>query len=206
MEHQATLSIYQPNEKKKQAKWSLTATAFDKFLSSLDSDYHQSGEKYLLLRRNLVRFFEGRGFNEAEDATDEVFNRLAQKLDMGKDVENISQYAYGVARMVVLELRKKKMREERALREMPKNEIFQPDRNENNLHLECLNDCLQDLTTDNRELILNYYTGDRREKIVNRQKLAEKLGIPQNALRNRANRLRDKLKILIIKNLKKQTI
>lgn len=188
-------------------KWSLTATAFDKLLLCLDKNREKSGEKYLLLRRNLVRFFEGRRCAEADETADEVFNRLARKLDAEEQIENINQYAYGVARMLVLELYKKQTRRQKMLSEIePKNEIFPTKMDETELRLECLHSCLNDLPAESRELILAYYQGDGREKIENRQRLAEKLGIPNNALRNRAVRLRDKLKILVSRNFKKQTI
>ena len=43
--------------KENRQKWTLTVMAFDKLLLCLDTDGEKSGEKYLLLRRNLVRFF-----------------------------------------------------------------------------------------------------------------------------------------------------
>lgn len=187
--------------------WSLTATAFDKLLSNLDANRERGSEKYLLLRRNLVRFFEGRGFSEADEAADEICNRLARKLDAGDSIENINQYSYGVARMLVLELYKQRTREQNALNELkPKTEITLDERDETGFRLECLNGCLNDLPAENRELILTYYTGDGREKIENRRRLAEKMGVPQNALRNRAVRLRDRLKILVSRELKKETV
>ncbi len=198
-----------PAERPKPLKWNLTAAAFDELLMSLDaSSRERAGEKYLLLRRNLVRFFEGRGFSETENAADEVCNRLARKLETGETIDNVNQYAYGVARLLVLELYKERAREQRALNELPKNEMFQDesDDDESELRLSGLNQCLNDLPADNRELILIYYRGDGREKIANRQRLAEKLGIPQNALRSRAVRLREKLKISLTRNLNKQTI
>ncbi len=180
-----------PAAKENQPKWVLTAAAFDKLLRSLDTNREQSGEKYLLLRRNLVRFFEGRGFSEAEETADEVCNRLARKLDAGEKIENVNQYAYGVARMLVLELYKKQTRQQKALSEMkPKTEILPTETDETELQFECLNRCLSDLSAENRELILTYYQGDGRKKIETRQALAEKLCIPQNALRSRAVRLR----------------
>ncbi len=57
----------------------------------------------------------------------------------------------------------------------------------------CLRDCLQTLSTDNRELILQYYQGEKSEKINNRKRLMERLGVPVNTLRMRALRLRERL-------------
>jgi DNA-directed RNA polymerase specialized sigma24 family protein len=189
-------------------KWSLTAAAFDKLLFCLDTDRDGASGKYLLLRRNLVRFFEGRAVAEAEEAADEVCNRLARKLDSGETIENIDQYAYGVARYHVLELRRAQAREQKMLSAIQQTDTFQFDeQDETELRLESLSHCLNELSYENRELILTYYRGgEGSEKIEVRRRLAEKLGIPPNALRCRAVRLRERLKFLMAKNLKKQTI
>jgi hypothetical protein len=49
------------------------------------------------------------------------------------------------------------------------------------------------LSSDNRDLILQYYQGEKGEKIQNRKKLLEQLGVPVNNLRMRALRLRERL-------------
>jgi DNA-directed RNA polymerase specialized sigma24 family protein len=46
------------------------------------------------------------------------------------------------------------------------------------------------LTPDNKRLILEYYQEEKKLKIDNRKELAIKLGIPLNALRIRAHRIR----------------
>lgn len=179
--------------------WRLTQNAFDALLRAFDAeDRERAGEKYLRLRMNLVRFFEGRGAGErADEAADEVCNRLARKIEAGETFENVNQYAYGVARMVALELHKTLRRQE-ILHEYAAPEIASPDETEEE-RLKCLSRCLAELPADNRRLIIAYYRGERREKIENRQKLADELGIPNNALRNRAVRLRDKLEACIEK-------
>ena len=52
-------------------------------------------------------------------------------------------------------------------------------------HIECLRACLQNLPADNRELIVEYYQGEKGAKIKNRKRLIERLGIPVNTLRMR---------------------
>jgi len=59
--------------------------------------------------------------------------------------------------------------------------------------LDCLERCLDQLSPNDREVIRTYYTGDTGIKIQNRRQLAESLGIPINALRIRALRIREKL-------------
>lgn len=188
-------------------KWQLTTEAFEKMLSVLAADRDAAGEKYLLIRRNLVRFFEGRGFYEAEDHTDEVLNRVARKLDDGDVIQDVSQYVYGVARLLLLELYKKREKENRAVNELPNASFPQADadeQEESENKLRCLNHCLHELPAENREIIVRYYQGEKRDKIENRQRLAENLGIPQNALRSRAVRLREKLEECILSCLKKR--
>lgn len=184
-------------------KWQLTETAFDKLLAALAKDRATAGEKYLLLKKNLVRFFETRGFTAADDAADEVFNRLARKLET-EELENVNTYALGIARMLALELRKSP--EQKFSDELPPEiGVLPPDEEhqEKENKLKCLDKCLSELTLENREIIVGYYKGEKREKIENRNRLAETLGIPNNALRNRAVRLRDKLENCIRNCLRK---
>jgi RNA polymerase sigma factor (sigma-70 family) len=179
-------------------KWQLTQKSFDELLISLSPNRDDAGEKYLQLRKNLVRFFENRGFALADDYADEVFNRLARKLDAGETFENINTYALGVARFLALEIRKSpanKMSDE--LPEIPVAAIDE-EKITHEKNLQCLEKCLLELPDENRQLIIGYYQGDKRHKIENRQRLGEKLGIPNNALRSRAVRLREKLEDCIL--------
>lgn len=178
-------------------KWQLTQDAFDKLLAALASDRDEAGEKYILLRNNLINFFEVRGILRSEEATDEVLNRLARKLESGEVFENPRTYALGIARMVTLEFRK--IPEQTAAEEMPEVSVlpFDEESQETEAKLKCLEKCLRELSVENKQIIVGYYQGEKREKIENRQKLADNLGIPQTALRNRAVRLRDKLEVCI---------
>lgn len=183
-------------------KWQLTQEAFDKLLLALSSDPEKAGENYLLLKNNLIRFFETRGFGNSEDAADEVLNRLARKLENGETLENPNTYALGIARMVALEFRK--LPQHSTTDEIPEISVlpFDSEKEEKEEKLNCLEDCLDKLPEENRQIIVGYYHGEKREKIENRQKLADNLGIPNNALRNRAVRLRDKLEDCISDCLK----
>jgi hypothetical protein len=111
-------------------RWALTKEAFDKMLACLDSDAELAAEKYLLIRRNLVRFFEGRGCRFGEDHADESINRLAKRLDAGEEIRDPNSYCYGVARLMLLEILKEREREERALKELPALHIVQSDSDE----------------------------------------------------------------------------
>ena len=174
-------------------KWTLTQDAFDKLLIALDGDRDSAAKKYLEIRGNLTRFFEWRGCPFPEDHADETINRIAKRVAEGEEILNYSGYAMGVARLLLLEINKGRQREQMALAEVgTASEVYEkPDDDES--RLVCLRSCLQTLSTDNRELIIQYYQGEKGEKIKNRKKLMDRLGIPVNTLRMRALRLRERL-------------
>ena len=177
--------------------WTLTQEAFDKLLITLGGDRDSGSEKYLEIRTNLTRFFEWRGCSFPEDHADETINRVAKKIDEGEEILNPAGYAMGVARLVLLEILKGRQKEQSALNEIgAAGEAYvEPDEGED--RLECLRSCLQTLSPDNRQLILEYYQGEKGEKIQNRKKLIERLGVPVNTLRMRALRLRERLQTCV---------
>jgi len=174
----------------------LTADIFAKLLARLDPDSERAGERYEDLRRTLTRFFEWRNAPFPEDQTDEVFNRIARKLFEGVEIRNIGSYCYEVARLVCLEALKGKD-SKRASFDSDNHDIAVVDRadeaREHDLRLACLEDCLNSLPIEHRELIVAYYQDDKRDRIERRKSLAASLGLQREALANRAQRLRDKL-------------
>jgi DNA-directed RNA polymerase specialized sigma24 family protein len=61
----------------------------------------------------------------------------------------------------------------------------------------CLERCLDSLSRPERQLILEYYLGEKRVKIDRRSELATRLGITMNALSIRACRIRHKLEACV---------
>ena len=175
-------------------KWTLNQEAFDKLLLALDADRDSGAKKYLEIRSNLTRFFEWRGCSFPEDHADETINRIAKRVAEGEEILNHSGYAMGVARLLLLEINKGRQREQLALAEVgTASEVYAEPEDDDESRLVCLRSCLQTLSTDNRELIIQYYQGEKGEKIKNRKKIMDRLGIPVNTLRMRALRLREKL-------------
>jgi DNA-directed RNA polymerase specialized sigma24 family protein len=175
-------------------KWTLTQEAFDRLLVALGGDRDSAAQKYLEIRTNLMRFFEWRGCSFPEDHADETINRMAKRVAEGEEILNYSGYAMGVARLLLLEINKGRQREQQALAEIgTSSEVYQEDPDDSENRLVCLRSCLQTLSPDNRELIIEYYQGEKGEKIQNRKKLMDRFGIPVNTLRMRALRLRERL-------------
>lgn len=178
-------------------KWTLTPEAFDKLLAAFDANRDNAAQKYLEVRANLLRFFEWRGCPFPEDHADETFNRVARKIADGEEIQKPAGYVIGVARLLVLEIIKSHSRQREALGEYQKsvNEVTEEPGSES--RIDCLQNCLQQLSPDNRDLIVQYYQGDKREKIENRKKLGKRLGVAMNTLRMRAQRLREQLQACV---------
>ena len=172
-------------------KWSLTQTAFEKLLNSLSGDREEAGAQYEMIRRKLVRFFEWRTVESAEEYADETINRVARRIDEGQAIDNIISYVYGVARLVYLEALKQRERAPVALDQAPQSlRQKAPEESDPDVRVMCLDRCLDSLTAENRTLIVDYYQEERRTKIERRQELADRLHIQLNALRIRAHRIR----------------
>jgi DNA-directed RNA polymerase specialized sigma24 family protein len=185
-------------------KWALTQEAFDRLLAAFGEDQQSAGEKYLEIRGNLMRFFEWRGCSFPEEHADETMNRVAKRLTEGEEIRNPSGYCIGVARMLLLEINKERVREQQALGEMANTpQVVASDASESEEHIDCLRACLQNLSADNRELIIEYYQGEKGTKIENRKRLTARFGVPVNTLRMRALRLRENLQACVEECLKK---
>jgi RNA polymerase sigma factor (sigma-70 family) len=184
-------------------KWALTQEALDKLLASFGGDRESAAERYLEVRSNLTWFFQWRGCPFPEDHADETINRVAKRMAEGEEIRNPSSYLLGVARLLLLEINKERARERQALGEMVSSQIAPSDSEESQARIECLRECLQSLSADNRELIVQYYQGEKGAKIKNRKRLTERFKIPVNTLRMRALRLREKLQVCVEDCLKK---
>jgi len=174
-------------------RWVLTQDAFDKLLISLDEDRDTASEKYLEIRSNLIRFFQWRGTPFPEDHADETINRIAKRVSEKEEIRNPASYYLGVARMLLLEINRERIREQQALTEMPISQFESESSEDFDERIELLRSCLRHLSDENRQLILQYYHGEKGEKIDSRRKLSERLGISVNTLRMRALRIREEL-------------
>ena len=159
----------------------------------LDADRERAGNQYEIIRRKLLKFFEWRGAASPEELTDETINRVARKIEAGEVIRNLPAYVGGVARLVWLESLKERERERVALEQLPQVSVAEADVDLANRRLECFEFCLAGLPEKSRELIVDYHREEKAAKIKLRKQLSEKLGIPLNALRIRAHRIRAEL-------------
>lgn len=180
-------------------RWELTPGALARLLEFLGPDETAAARAYERIRARLVRIFEWRGCRRAEELADETFDRVARKLGAGLEVEADDPLAYfcGVAYRVFKEVLREDQREREALAEV---RYLPPPAGadaESRRRLDCLDDCLENVETRQREMILRYHAGRGRARIANRQALAEELELPLNALRIRVHRLRRKIEACV---------
>lgn len=183
----------------------LTREVFDKLLATLDSNREVAAEKYERIRRRLVNFYEYRGCSAPDEYADVTINCAAKKLNEGSEIYSSDPLSFfiGIARNIVQEYWEQAPRRATSLEDLsdgghPWEDPFQSmqreedlDRSEMELH--CLERCLEDITHQNRDLIISYYVGEKSQKISNRKRLATELDIAPANLRLRAFRLREKL-------------
>ena len=187
-------------------KWSLTQNAFDGLLSSFGADRDAAANQYLGVRRDLVRLFEWRGCSTPDEYADETMNRCARKIAQGEQIRDVKTYSIGVARMLVRE-----MAREHCRRERPLDEALEPcttsctSYNDREERFKAFTQSLDELSQDDRFLILNYYEGDKGERIKTRKMLSEMFGIGASTLRMRALRIREKLQLCTHNHLQGQT-
>ncbi len=171
----------------------LTTTAFARLLGRLHPDADAAAAEFENLRRTLMRFFDWRGAGSGDECADETLDRLCRRLEEGADIGDIRSYAYGIARLVLLERRRRPTFTD--LDGAPEPYELHPAamRIPDDSLRECFDTCLSRMNPESRAVLLEYYEGERRKRIDNRCRMAAARGLSDNALRSRVQRLRDRL-------------
>jgi DNA-directed RNA polymerase specialized sigma24 family protein len=173
---------------------SLDAAAFSRLLERLHADPEAAGHGYEDLRRSLRRFFDARGVSPSDDAADDVLDRLGRKLVEGAEVNDVRAYALGIARLVALERHRLPEVRHAAIDDTLSQRLTAPPPPApEHPGLACFDGCFGGLAADQRSFIVAYYAESGRARIDTRAALARTLALSPNALRLRAQRLRDRL-------------
>lgn len=188
------MNLSSPSKK----EWNLTSEAFDQLLRAFDTDVDNAAQKYEIMRRKLVEFFEARGNDSPPDYADEAINRVARRIAEGEQIEDLNGYFYGVARLLWLEGLRSRQKEPAPLEEThtpvaPNTTELERERQQREDRLTCLERCLSNLSSANRTLIVEYYREEKGIKIEHRKQQAARLNTTVNGLRLRASRIRVEL-------------
>ena len=158
----------------------------DRFLDLLDSDPREAERKYRVLRGKLVFYFRHNGCGDPEDPADEVFSRVLRRSTEDVDFySGLSAYCFGIAEHILREHRRRPRPEE-----LPA-EIPEPGPastlglNRVEQHV-LVQQCLQRLPENERQILLRYYLEDRAS-------LAKELQLTENGLRIRVFRIKRKV-------------
>ena len=183
-------------------EWARTEAAFHGLLAFLDSDPERAAEQYEKLLEKLTRFFEWKGCIPGDDYADETIDRVARRLEAGIESRPDNPYLFfhGVAVNIIRERWRKAERDPQPLETLPLSDSPAVDpieiegrgalEQEKERRLECLQDCLDRLPPQSRELLTVYHLGGRGVHVGRRKDLAQTLNIPATALRLRVFRIR----------------
>lgn len=172
----------------------ITQESFDALLAWLDTDREAAGRKYETIRAGLIRIFVSQGFSDAEYLTDRTINIVINKLpEIREDyVGEPARYFYAVARNVAHEARRRREIATDKIPERPSQVTSTSDR------YDCLIRCLKMLSHEKRELMLDYYLYEGRDKIEHHRRMARELGLTDGALRTRTHHIRANLEKCVL--------
>jgi DNA-directed RNA polymerase specialized sigma24 family protein len=170
----------------------LTKENLTDLLNWFSPNQDEAGKEYEQIREGLIRYFHFRGCSEPDILADETITRVAMKLstfDTGNNVKTIT-YFYGFAKNIFREYLAQKARKEIDIESVKFLQTANFEDNENSFELECLENCLKELDFEEKDLLLQYYSKNKREKLELRQKLADEWKIKKGTLHTKVHRLK----------------
>jgi DNA-directed RNA polymerase specialized sigma24 family protein len=173
-------------------KREVTQEKFASFLAWLAPDRDRAGEEYERLRFRLCTFFSQRGSSFADELADETINRVILKSSE-EQIENKIAYCYGVAKNVYRE----SLRKERTHLDIDDVIIAAKTPEAPSFSRECLDKCLDKLSPEGRNLLLDYFSEAKQAKIELHRRISDHLKMTQTALRMKVMRTKQKLKTCV---------
>ncbi len=177
----------------------------EQLLRRLNPDRELALRQYDKLRNRLMVFFNHRGCAFADELADETLDRLAAKLDTGAEIDpnDIERYAIGIAKHVHQEGVRNPLNSAQPIEDTSTGEAIEVGSHDIEVLQQligqaarrCRNKCLaNNLTDEERGLILEYYKDDWRQQVESRKRLAATLSLSPEGLRSRASRILKELK------------
>jgi len=173
--------------------WNPAPESFERLLKWLDGAMNSEGQRYLEIRRRLIAYFNHYGCLAPEELADQTLDDVMRRLEEEGEiqVDAPERYIYIRAKFVLKEFWDK-----------PQSAPFEdfdgpaamPEESSDDLHYQCLEQCLNRLSARDQEMVMQYYIGDGRVKIENRRSLCARWEMTEEALRTIVCRLRKKLR------------
>jgi RNA polymerase sigma factor (sigma-70 family) len=185
---------------------------FDRSSSAIDHERDSADAGFERLRDKLIFYFESKRCDSPEDLAMETLVRLVRRSAEEKAVNDISRYAYGIARNVLHEYWRSARSHTLGEHEYQRfsqsdagsgSELVGPDEKER--RLQCLEKCVQQLPEQSRELLYSYLQGTGSAGRENRRMLAESLGISRETLTLRVFHIRNRMRKCIEKCLEPES-
>lgn len=170
---------------------------FNDLLDWFSVNREEAGKKYEEIRNGLIRFFYFKGCADAEDLADEAINRVALKLsalDLSGNVKPLNLF-YGFAAKIYLEYVSRIKNQEIEFNADLHSSAKEPE----NKYQKCLEHCLAKLSDEDGDLIIEYFSLEKEEKIGHRKNLAEKMQMSMGAIHIKIHRLKKILRRCIEK-------
>ena len=180
--------------------------SFEEILAWLNPDREVAGAMYVQLRHDLAKLFLWGKCADPEGLTDEVFDRVSRKVhDLRPTYEGDPRlYFLAVANNLIKE-NFRKIKTHASLDDVgPSRNLITETENEDSDMQDCLDSCLQKLSRERRELIMQYYAKEKQAKIDHRTELAQRSGITVETLRVRVFRIRASLEECIERCLERK--
>lgn len=159
------------------------------FLCPDDPD--EANNRYLRLHQKLVGYFALNGMYDPAHDADDALDRAAEKIVNRVHIPDIEKFCIGIARNIVRERRRKKMREESVFLK-----FFEQSQNNNTEAVvdriaNLMKPCFEQLSSDDQILLTTYcQVPPGIDRAEHRRQLAANLGSTISALRIRVTRLR----------------
>lgn len=178
----------------------LTQRNFEMLLNWLNEDREIAGHKYESIRFTLKKFFYARGCTHAEELADETIDRVLKKIEVLQKtfIGNPILYFMGVAKYIFLEYTKKDFEKELSPNLTDK-DWFNDDETERLYFF--LDKSLKKIPTKERKFILEYYSGNKKNKCQRRKQMSRNLNITNKTMHVQAFRIRTKLHKIFMENL-----
>ena len=180
----------------------LTSEAFGRFLGWLSANYDLSVRQYETIRRKFIRYFIHKGCDDPDALFDQPVDIVVSKIETCAVCPHPLAYCYGVAKNVWRETMRTPgavpLVQDIASSGNPTNDL-------EGLQLTCLERCLSQLSSADRDVVTRYHEGEGRVKLEIRKQLADELG-GINAVRIRVCRIRKDLGLALASVLRNQRI